>query len=292
MIFVRDEKESPMNSLRKTIAGLGFLFLFAFCAYGQNAPLTKDEIIQMAKAGLPEDVIIDKVKAEANPPNFSADDLISLKAAGVSDGVIRALVSRAKPEVATANATTTAASTDPNDPLAPHDPGIYLMTATRESSKKMVLIERVGSGRVKTAHMLRAVMTETIMKAQIKAEVPGPRAAVRANPKPEFYMYFPPGGNLGSADSISNPSQFSLLLLEKKKDHRETTVAKQGFGRASAGVDEKKTLKFATDKLRAYVYRVTPDAKLNAGEYAFVAATGVAGTASNQVAIYDFGVDE
>jgi hypothetical protein len=140
--------------------------------------------------------------------------------------------------------------------------------------------------------MFRAVMTDTIMKAQIRAEVPGPRAAVRANARPEFYMYFPPVGNLGSADSISNPSQFSLLLLDKKKDHRETTVAKQGFGRASAGVDEKKTIKFSTDKIRAYAYKVTPNSTLKTGEYAFAASTGVAGTASSQVAVYDFGVDE
>ena len=51
-----------MKLLRKMIAGLAFLFLFAFCAYSQNAPLTRDVIIQMVKAGLPEDVIISKIR--------------------------------------------------------------------------------------------------------------------------------------------------------------------------------------------------------------------------------------
>jgi len=281
-----------MSRLRKAIAG--FLVLFAICAYSQNAPLTKDTIIQMAKAGLPDDVIVNKIKAETNPPNFSADDLISLKAAGVSDGVIRALVSpRPKTDPPAASATPSPALADPNDPLAPHDPGIYLMTSNRESGKKMVLIERAGSGRDKTSHVWRAALTEGIAKAQIRAEVPGPLAPVRANARPEFYMYFPPTGNLGSADSISSPAQFSLLRLEKKKDHRETTVAKQGLGRASAGIDEKKEVKFTANKIRPYVYKVTADAGLKAGEYAFVAATGMGGTASaGAVAIYDFGVDE
>ena len=116
---------------------------------------------------------------------------------------------------------------------------------------------------------------------------------MRAGVKPDFYMYFPPTGNLGSADAISSPTQFALLLLETKKDHRETVVAKQGYGRASAGIDEKKTVAFTTDKFRAYAYKVTPNNSLKAGEYAFVAATGMGGTATGAaVVIYDFGVDE
>jgi len=93
-----------MNLFRKMIAGFGFgfLFLVTFCAYSQNAPLTKDTVIQMVKAGLPDDVIISKIKTEANLPNLSTDDLIALKSAGVSDGVIRALLSPApKPEPST-----------------------------------------------------------------------------------------------------------------------------------------------------------------------------------------------
>jgi hypothetical protein len=267
---------------------------FSFCAHSQSAPLTKDMILQMVKAGLPDDVIISKIKGEANPPTLGIDDLISLKSAGVSDGVIRALVSSGpKPDSPTPSGASNAILPDPNDPMAAHDPGIYLMMPDREGGRKMVLIERAGSGREKTAHVLRAVLTEGIAKAQVKAEVPGPRAAVRApGVRPEFYMYFPPTGNLGAADSISSPSQFSLLLLEKRKDHRETTVAKQGLGRASAGVDEKKTVRFTVEKFRAYAYKVTPNDTLKAGEYAFVAASGMGGTASTTVVVYDFGVDE
>jgi len=99
-----------MKTIRNVLACCGFLF--ASCAYSQDA-LTKDTIIQMSKAGLPEDVIVSKIKAEAQPPKLSTDDLISLKSAGVSDGVIRALVVGAgpKPDPPAANGTTTAAHT-------------------------------------------------------------------------------------------------------------------------------------------------------------------------------------
>lgn len=279
-----------MKLSRKMLAGVGLLLLFSLCAFGQNAPLTKDTVIQMVKAGLPDDVIITKIKADPNLPNLSADDLIALKTAGASDAVIRALLS---PAPAPAPVATIAPPADPNDPMASHDPGVYLMTGSRDGVKSMVLIERAGSGRDKTAHIGQAALTMGIMKAQVRAEVPGPRASVRAGIKPDFYMYFPPTGNLGSADAISSPSQFSLILLEKRKDHRETVVAKQGYGRASAGIDEKKTVAFTANKVRAYAYKVAPNNSLKAGEYAFIAATGMGGTASGAaVVIYDFGVDE
>jgi len=106
-----------MKLSRNVLAGCGFLF--AFCAYGQDAALTKDTIIQMAKAGLPEDVIVSKIKTEANLPKFSADDLISLKSAGVSDGVIRTLVSPSpKSDSPAASGTSSAALANANDPIA------------------------------------------------------------------------------------------------------------------------------------------------------------------------------
>lgn len=282
-----------MKPIRKMLAGIALLLLFSLCGYGQSTALTKDTVIQMVKAGLPDDVIINKIKAEPTLPNLSADDLIALKTAGASDAVIRALLSPTPASPAPAVVASVAPAADPNDPMASHDPGVYLMTVSREGAKTMVLIERAGSGRDKTAHVGQAALTMGIMKAQVRAEVPGPRASVRAGDKPEFYMYFPATGNLGSADAISSPTQFSLILLEKKKDHRETVVAKQGYGRASAGIDEKKTVAFSANKFRAYAYKVTPNGNLKAGEYAFIAATGMGGTASGAaVVIYDFGIDE
>lgn len=284
-----------MSHCRSAIAVVCFSFCLSLCAYSQEAALTKDSIIQMVKAGLPEDVIVSKIRSQTTPPTISTDDLIALKAAGVGDGVIRALVSPA-PAAAPAptNAPAPAAPPDPNDPMAPHDPGIYLMVHPREGGTKMVLIDRAGSGHEKTANVWGHAFSYGISKAKVKAEIPGPHAPVRSTePTPTFYMYFPPTGNLGAADTISSPSQFSLLLLEDKKDHRETAVFKVGFASASAGTDEKKTFKFNTDKIRAYAYKVTPSGSLKGGEYAFIATTGTAAGAGGggSVVIFDFGVD-
>jgi hypothetical protein len=160
-------------------------------------------------------------------------------------------------------------------------------------SRNFGLIDRAGSGHEKTANVWGHAFSYGIAKAKIKAELPGQRATARSNtPKPEFYMYFPPTGNLGAADTISSPSQFSLISLEVKKDHRETAVEKVGFASASAGTDEKRTFKFTSEKIRLYAYKISLDGSLKEGEYAFIAGTSMGGTASSgSVVIFDFGVD-
>jgi len=106
-----------MRLFRSVLAGCGFLF--ALCAYSQDAALTKDTIIRMAKAGLPEDVIVNKIKTDANAPKLSADDLIALKSAGVGDGVIRALVSTgSKADSPAASGASSATLANANDPMA------------------------------------------------------------------------------------------------------------------------------------------------------------------------------
>ncbi len=54
--------------------------------------LTNDSVIQMVKAGLPEAVVIAKIKGTATKFDLKTDSLVSLKKAGVSDKVLEAMV--------------------------------------------------------------------------------------------------------------------------------------------------------------------------------------------------------
>jgi len=193
------------------------IFFLSACAYAQDEPLAKDTIIQMTKAGLPDDVIIDKIKGEARPPKVSANDLISLKAAGVSDGVLRALVRPAL--AADSPGMTLTVALGPNDPMAPHVPGIYMLKNSEEGGRRLVLMERAAAGHEKTTNLWAYMFSYGLAKMSVKAQIPGPRADLRSTEtSPVFYMYFPATGNLGAGDAITSPSQFSLLSLEEMKD--------------------------------------------------------------------------
>src|SRR6266511_861646 len=54
--------------------------------------LTNDSVIQMVKAGLPEAIVIAKIKGTATKFDLKTDSLVSLKKAGVSDKVLEAMV--------------------------------------------------------------------------------------------------------------------------------------------------------------------------------------------------------
>jgi len=276
----------------RTVLTVVVVLLFVGVAIGQEV-LTNDSVVEMVTAGLPDEIIIAKINSSKTSFDLSTPALAKLTQAKVSSAVMKAMIEPKASDPAAPLATAVPAPTNPDDPMAAHDPGIYLMKVTRDGGKEMVQLERAGSGHEKTANTWGHAFSYGIAKAKVKAELPGRQAATRSKQeKPDFYMYFPPTGNLGAADTISSPGQFSLLSLEVKKDHRETAVAKIGFGSASAGTDEKRIFKFDADKIRAYAYRVTPSASLKEGEYAFVAAPSMGGTASGgAIVIFDFGVD-
>lgn len=281
--------------MRRMILAIALLVLCPLLLVAQDA-LTNDSVIKMVKAGLSDGLVISAIYSKPGQYNTTVDGMIALKAAGVSDKVVAAVVNRSSGGTAPARveaAPEAVTPADPNDPTGPHDPGIYMVATDHDGSKKMILIERAGTGREKTANVWGAAFSYGISKAKVKAEIPGPRATVRSTEaRPVFYMYFPPTGNLGAADTISSPTQFSLLSLEDKKDHRETTVAKMGLGSAQVGNDDKRTYKFSADKMRPYAYKVQPEEDLTTGEYAFLAATGMGGGASaGSVVVFDFGVD-
>jgi hypothetical protein len=276
--------------VRKHILAVVFL---AICPvlFAQQA-LNNDAVIKLVKAGLSEDLIVTTINASAGSYDVSADGIIALKTAGASDKVVAAIVAKAAapPKAAAAPAApAVAAAPDPDDPASPHDPGIYLLAAVPGGKPKMIFIDRAAAGSEK--------MHRGFASASMDAQINGALAPTRtADPKPVFYMYFPSAsenGGLGGAGLITSPSQFSLLTLDVKKDHRETAVAKiTGFGGVSAGNDPKKTSQINVQRVRPYVYKVSPAEDLRPGEYAFLASTNVAGSATGgTVVIYDFGVD-
>ena len=233
------------------------------------------------KAGLSDDLIVSTINSSPGSYDTSADGLIALKKAGVSDKVVAAIATKNAAPSASAQADVRANVQDSDDPASSHDPGVYLLTMTPDGKRKMVFIDRIGAGREKSHG-------RTMM-----AEIPSPRAAIRTREeKPVFYMYFPAGVNISDVGSISSPTQFSLLALEEKKDHRETAISHVGWLHVTVGTEEKRSSLFATERVRPYVYKITPNSSVKPGEYAFIATTSVAGSAKGAtVVIYDFGVD-
>ena len=73
------------------------LGMFGLCAAQVAFGLTNDDVIKLKNAGLPEETIIAAVRKETREYDTSADGLIALKKAGVSDAVIQEILKPAAP---------------------------------------------------------------------------------------------------------------------------------------------------------------------------------------------------
>ena len=185
---------------------------------------------------------------------------------------------------------------DSNDPLSPHDPGIYWLPKEKRD-KRMVQLEPSVYSQGKTGGMFASAMTYGIAKAKWKAVVRGARSNLRiSEERPEFWFYFEQktsglsysGSFFGGA---SSPNEFILAKMNSKKKDRELIVGEFGAYGSSTGTRSKDIVEFEFQKIAPGIYKVVPSSPLAPGEYCFFyAGTNMAmGTAGGK--LFDFGID-
>jgi hypothetical protein len=262
----------PIVGLLALLVG-SLAFIEPVRAQSQKA-LTNGDVIEMVQLGLGDGVIIDKIHAAPTTAfDTSIAGLKALKEAKVSDAVIQAMIDPR------AGATSAApAKVNPNDPNAPHDPGIYMYTEGK-SGPQLTMLEPTVYQQGKTGGLFKSAMTYGIAKVKWKAVVEGSHASVRtSDPNVVFYFYFEEsnsGLSNASFGGTTTPNEFTLLKFDEKKDSRETIVMQANAFGASSGTDQKAAIRFSFTKLRAGVYKVAPSAPLNPGEYCFLSSSGI-----------------
>ena len=105
-------------------------------------PLDNDAIARMSKAGLSDNLIVTAIHTQPGKYDTSTDGILALKAAGVSDAVVAAIVTK---DVAPAPATPSTASVAPSataspaadadNPEAPHETGFYIYSPKAQGDK-------------------------------------------------------------------------------------------------------------------------------------------------------------
>lgn len=220
--------------------------------------LTNDSVVGMVKAGLPESVVIQKIRsatAAARKFDTSTDGLIQLKRAGVPDKVIEAMVSPAGPAPA-------APATAAGDPAIAHVKGAAEVT-------------------LKPIHGSKEIHAAPFVGSRQEVVLPTPRAEYRITEKePVFSTVLP-------------PQQWILAKLKPGKRDRNLPMSKNdgwGWGGVSFrdGVDPKYAVKLIAEAGPGGLTRLRPEQPLAPGEYGFIAVTR---GQPNMVEVFDFGVD-
>ena len=262
--------------------------------------LDNESIILLVKAGVGEDAILAKIKQSPGQYEISVQDLIRLRKANVPSRLITAMIEATtiKP-----NVTNVAWSTDSRDPMIPHPPGVYVLT-DRSEAAKMIAITPTTSRQTKSGGFWSYALTGGIVSMSFKAIVPGAHARTQSTQtKPIFYFYFGQNGQstpsmFTMSDTITIPTEFSLVRFEVKKDHREKKVGTYNITGVKSGLAEKDRIPFTYSLLSHGVYEVIPVIDLLPGEYGFVidptasSSLTIAGVGRFNTKVFDFSVKD
>jgi hypothetical protein len=223
--------------------------------------LTNDDVVKLVKGGLPESVIIQKIRSSPRKFDTSADGLIKLKNAGVPDKIIEAMV-------APASAPPTAAAPPPAS-AASSGPAIAHLVGSQRTPLKGVY----GNMEFKV-HPFGGSRQEVVLLEN--------RAQYRITEQdPVFFS--------------ANPDhQWILVRLKPGKRDRNLPMSKNsgmwnyGGHTFRHGVDPKYAIKLVTEPGPNGGVKIKAEEPLKPGEYGFVAATR---GQINMNEVFDFAVD-
>lgn len=258
--------------------------------------LDNNSVITLTSAGLGDEAIVAKIKASTSNFELSTDQLLALRAKGVSSRVIAAMIEASNPKAAAPQSSTTSP-----DPMIPHPAGVYLFADQGEAAR-MVRIDATVTNQAKTGGIFGYALTGGIASMSIKAAIQNDTARVQtAMTTPVFYFFFDESNQStqgtvatwasGTAATVTTPNEFTLIELIKKKGRREARVGSMNIGGAKTGVMDKDRLAFTYELVRPGVFKVTPSATLKPGEYGFIYSLAGGGANGALTArIFDFSI--
>jgi hypothetical protein len=261
------------SSIASLLATL--LFAVGLClAGGQESTslhkrFTNQDVIEMVKLGLSDDVIITKIRkacdagTDAVSFDTSVEGLKALKAANVSESIIKTMINPAPPPaaiVAGANPMTI----DPS--LPPPEVGVYW-----RDEGKFVLVQGQTVANAKAGGKAGSMFTYGLRNQHWDATIEGHTSKnVVRDRQPIFYLYVPDG---------TDSSDYVLLKLNQKGNHREFQIGSfGGISGGKSGVQKDKEVPFHAEHLGIRVYKLTLDGALKPGEYGFFMGTGIGNT--------------
>jgi hypothetical protein len=252
--------------MKRLASLLGVLFLLlSSTTWSQplNKRITNKDVIEMTSLGISDDVIIAKIRGAAAGGTLqfdtSVDGLKELKAAKVSDEVIKVMINPA-PAAASVVVAATPITNDPN--LPPPEVGVYW-----KNGNAFVLVEGQAISQAKVGGKAGSMFTYGLRNEHWDAYLNGPQSKNVINDRqPVFYLYVPDG---------ASSSDFVLISLEKKGNRREFQIGSfGGITGGKSGVKREKEVAFTAEHAGIRTYKIKLGAAMLPGEYAFFMGTG------------------
>lgn len=261
-----------------TAALLGSSLLLGATPASNPKPLTNDDIVSLVQAGLPQDVVVEKIKTSKTAFDTSTDALVALKKAGVGSEIIRVMVNPAAEVKPAAPAGSPWAN--PNAP-APCQVGPGGQASWLTGSSPAMWYTGADKGdRVELNYERGTISHVGFAGFGASLLVLHPiKASARVAGQAQFL-------------SCLNPTDAPLVhfSLDTGSNERNTSVGKITPFHISFHISEDDLVPFKSEKTPEGYYKITPSSPLKSGEYGFV-PQGSAGFFSAGERVYTFGVD-
>jgi hypothetical protein len=245
--------------------------------------MTNQSVIELTKAKMSDDVIVSAIQSGTPAFDTSAKGLVALKNAGVSDTVMKAIIS--------ANSNTGASASAA--PASSHTSGGA--AAGGMTPENATLID--GGKTVQMKYLTPTIRHVAAPFAGLRtyASLSGMKAAQRTSGKPRFIIAVP--------NNAQPESYFTLAHLAQQKNGNREVLVGGGYYAYSTGITKDRVVPVTSTKAASQsgapagftLYELTPVNELGPGEYALVLYSSVVRSsgwfASGLDSYFDFGVD-
>lgn len=277
------------NFIFYSVLILACLFLHSDVS-AQTEKLTNKEIISMTKVELGQEIIIKKIFTSETDFDLSANSLIELKQADVSDEIIEAML-KAKFRISDDQKTPVQKTPIPKQ----QNYGIYLFENLNGKKRLTQLMPNVSVQNSVGDNFSSVFVSLGLGRVETKAKLSGVKADLQIPySRPVFHFYLDTqSGGLNTASGIpASPREIYLVKFKTRKDKREIAVTQETTDFAKSGFHDKYLIDFDFAHLGNGVFEVSPKTPLESGEYAFYLANAVNSNFSSGIGLkfFDFGI--
>lgn len=228
------------------------LFVCAFGAFAQE-PLTNETVTKLVKAGLGEEVILGMINSQPGKYTLSADNVLALKSAGVSDKLLAAMIKKNEGG-SVAKPSESGPATSANSSVPVSEVGVYV----KKSEAWTELLPEVVNW--KTGGTIKNLASAGVVKKDVNGFLNGPNSRNSVKSPMEFLIYSPEGVAI---------TEYQLIRLRPNKGYREFRTVTGGVFNQKGGA-LRDLVPFEGKKIANRTYTVVLPASLGAGEYGFL----------------------
>ena len=234
--------------MKALAVALAFMVLSLASAHATTqSGLTNQDVIDLVSLGFSDEVVIDKIHATDGAEfETSVSALKALKAAKVSDSVIRAMINA---HAAVTPAPSNSLMTPQKSELS-KEVGVYIVLNGVMTELQPEIVNWQTGGFVKTHATL------FIVKGDVNGKIPGPRSAVQLPVPIDLIVRTPEGTSV---------TEYQLLHLHTKDNRREFRAVTGGVIHQSGGA-VRDSLSFQPRKIAERTWEIRLD-RLSNGEY-------------------------